>query len=355
MANEFEDKIKRHYQSLPKPKLSESKQNQLWDEISSQLAPEPKFKKTPKRFSFPWKVVAGVAAFCIALVLFVPEMMHSAGYSLGANLQQTINQSSKMNVKSILLEKNVKGGVYVFYIPKIGGDQAQSQLSVRYVQKTFWGGWKVTNTGGGYSSGEKKSIYVSYAPSQNSNVKPLLYGEVNNKNIKSVYVYDKNNHQLPSSIQVNFTPPKAFLWYAFIDPSKGSTFKIVGKTRADKQVTNVIYNIHSQSSSITKPTFDKFAALKKVIGKHPEFPNTPNKTITKEVSVGGPLGSKQKVDLTTQVSKKQNNSYIVTLTKDWHVIMNGTDVKSIYKYEVTPTSVKVLENLNLDHLAGSIK
>lgn len=353
MTNKFEEKVKRHYQSLPEPKLTSQKQDQLWENISEQLDhPSKRFKLT-----FPYKIIAGLAAVALALIIFVPSIMHSAGYTLGSNLNQAIKHSPLMKVKKVIFIASAKGGALVFYRPNIAGkSHAQSELAVRYIEKTFWGGWHVTSDGGAYSSGVKQQMYTDYIPK--SKLKPFLYGEVVNPKIKRLELFNQKNQKqqgLTMVFQPNSKGVQSFIWYAYIDASKGPNFKIVGTTIAGKQLAAMQYNIKSNSESKTKPIFDKYAALKKVIGKHPEFPDIPNKTVKKNVNIGGGSGRKLIVDLTTSVAPKDTNLFIVTFTKNWHISFNGTDVKSIYQYAVTPTKVQVLKDQNRDQLASSIK
>lgn len=101
--------------------------------------------------------------------------------------------------------------------------------------------------------------------------------------------------------------------------------------------------------------FSQAEAINESIKNHPEFPTNPNDTITKELPTGGPSGSTAKVKYTTKVESSGKDSYLVTLTKDWGITVNGTYVKSFWKYEVKPNSIKLIDSVDNDELPGAMK
>jgi len=96
-------------------------------------------------------------------------------------------------------------------------------------------------------------------------------------------------------------------------------------------------------------------AIAKVVEKHPGFPAEPDKVNTIEIPIGGREGNKAKVELTTAIEPCGEDSYIVTLTKNWNLIVNGTPVVSTWKYRVDKGSVTLLESHDMDATVRIIK
>lgn len=101
--------------------------------------------------------------------------------------------------------------------------------------------------------------------------------------------------------------------------------------------------------------FSEAEAITKAVKIHAGFPINPDDTITKELPIGGPQGSTAKVKFTTKVELVEKDTYLVTLTKDWGFSMNGTYVKSYWKYKVTPNSTKLIDSVDNDNRPNSMK
>lgn len=102
-------------------------------------------------------------------------------------------------------------------------------------------------------------------------------------------------------------------------------------------------------------TFDEAKAISMVIKDHQDFPSNPSETVTKKLPTGGPQGTTANVKFITKVEKVGESTYVVTLTKDWGITVNGKYVKSFWKYNVTPNSVALLENIDNDNLPNVMK
>lgn len=111
----------------------------------------------------------------------------------------------------------------------------------------------------------------------------------------------------------------------------------------------------TQVSKNNSNRFSQAEAIAESVKKQPDFPANPNDTIIKELPTGGPPGSTAKVKYTTKVESSGKNSYLVTLTKDWGITVNGTYAKSFWKYEVTPNSIKLIDSVDNDKLPGTMK
>ncbi len=96
-------------------------------------------------------------------------------------------------------------------------------------------------------------------------------------------------------------------------------------------------------------------AIAKVVEKHPGFPAEPGKVNRIEVPIGGRKGNTAKVDLTTAVEPCGRDSYIVTLTKNWNLSINGTPIVSTWKYKVNKGSVTLVESHDMDAAITIIK
>ena len=112
-----------------------------------------------------------------------------------------------------------------------------------------------------------------------------------------------------------------------------------------------------EQSLLDHNTFDEAKAISMVIKDHPDFPSNPSITIRKNITLGGPLGPdgsplSANVIFTTKVKKYEKSAFVVTLTKDWGFTVNGTYVKSYWKYKVTPTNVTLLKSIDNDVLAS---
>lgn len=101
--------------------------------------------------------------------------------------------------------------------------------------------------------------------------------------------------------------------------------------------------------------FDEAKAIATVIKDHPDFPSGPSDTISKKLPIGGKQGATANVKFTTKIDKAGESTYVVTLTKDWGITVNGEFVKSFWKYDVAPNNVVLLESINNDNLPNILK
>jgi len=114
-------------------------------------------------------------------------------------------------------------------------------------------------------------------------------------------------------------------------------------------------NNTSTQSNIHQKTFDEAQAISMVVKNHPDFPSNPSDIKMEKLSTGGPQGTTTDVKFTTTVEKEGEAAYIVTLTKDWGITVNGKDVKSSWKYSVNLDEVTTLESVDQDNLPNEIK
>ena len=108
-------------------------------------------------------------------------------------------------------------------------------------------------------------------------------------------------------------------------------------------------------SNIQQKSFDQAQAVVMVVKNHPDFPFSPSDTKIEKLPTGGPQGTTADVKFTTAVMKVGDTAYIVTLTKDWGITVNGKYVKSIWKYSVNPSKVIALESVDNDRFPMAIK
>lgn len=117
----------------------------------------------------------------------------------------------------------------------------------------------------------------------------------------------------------------------------------------------VACNNDSKASKSSPNGFSETEAIAKAVKNHPEFPTNSNDVVIKNLPYGGPQGSTVKVRFTTKVEALEKDTYLVTLTKDWGITVNGTYVKSFWKYKVTPHSTMLIESVDKDNLPSTIK
>lgn len=350
MVNKYEDNIRKMYQKFPSRQLSEEKSCQMWTDLTKRLD-EADYQHGKRRL--PKRLLAATAILFLAAVIFVPMIFRFSGGLSSAPLEKTIHQSDFFTNDIILAKRKVKGGVLVF-AQRENARNEQSSLNIRYVKKTIWGRWRVTGYGGGYGTSIIQTFYVFDATGPG--LLSTFYGEIKDPYVRKIKVINEDGDSVPvTAFSVNHG--KKRLWYALIDPSKGKKFQILGLGKDGHAISTKQYDIKTDSSGRmgSSLAFTSAEAVKKVIAKHPEFPVKPDHTITVEKPTGGPSGSYANVGLTTRVKKEDIKMYIVTFTKDWHLKVNGSDVKSVWKYRVKPDSVRILVNHNRDALVKTIK
>ncbi|MDV3427508.1 MAG: hypothetical protein LIR50_10795 [Bacillota bacterium] len=115
------------------------------------------------------------------------------------------------------------------------------------------------------------------------------------------------------------------------------------------------YKYAPKASDNNLDSFSQTEAIAVSVKNHPDFPISPNYTVIKELPIGGPSGSTAKVKFTTKVELYGKRTFLVTLTKDWGITVNGTFIKSFWKYKVTPNGIELLESVDNDYLPYIIK
>ncbi|NRD76567.1 hypothetical protein HPT25_03560 [Bacillus sp. BRMEA1] len=107
------------------------------------------------------------------------------------------------------------------------------------------------------------------------------------------------------------------------------------------------------------------SAVKKAIDKYNstetdttdiKFPTTlkSGDTISKTIQIGGKKGNTTKLDMSIRAEKEGNN-YIVTLSKNYNITVNGTKAMSSWKYEITNDSINLLDKKEDGKLINDIK
>ena len=110
-----------------------------------------------------------------------------------------------------------------------------------------------------------------------------------------------------------------------------------------------------EATSANNEKFSEERAISMVIKDHPEFPSNKADTITNKLPIGGKSDTTVDVKFKTSIEKSLGDVYNVTLTKDWGITVNGTYVKSFWKYKVTPDNVVIVEKVDNEHLPSIIK
>lgn len=106
---------------------------------------------------------------------------------------------------------------------------------------------------------------------------------------------------------------------------------------------------------LSKEPISEGEAISMIVKDYPDFPVNPSDIITKKLPTGGPQGTTANVRFTTKAEKVGESTYEVTITKDWGITVNGKYAKSFWKYEVTRSSISLLESVDNDYLPNIMK
>jgi hypothetical protein len=96
-------------------------------------------------------------------------------------------------------------------------------------------------------------------------------------------------------------------------------------------------------------------AIQQVLKEHPDFPAKSGDVKTIRVPTGGEYGAAAMVDYKTNAEKTPDGKYQITLTKDWHLVVNGQTVFSYWKYMVGPDGAVLAESDDRDSLPNIMK
>ena len=151
----------------------------------------------------------------------------------------------------------------------------------------------------------------------------------------------------------------------FLTPSKHGAIKIVSLGAKYFTMSVIAEDGYEWIFDIYKgftPSGDQIAddltqdeAILMVIKDHTGFPASTSGKTTLKLPIGGPEGSTTDVTFATSVEEAGEKTYIVTLTKDWGLTVNGTYIKSFWKYQVTPDGATLIDSVDNDALPGLIK
>ncbi|MHB8061059.1 MAG: M56 family metallopeptidase [Ruminiclostridium sp.] len=151
----------------------------------------------------------------------------------------------------------------------------------------------------------------------------------------------------------------------FLTPSKHGAIKIESLGAKDFTMTVIaedeykwifnIYNGFTPSGDQIADDLTQDEAILIVLKDHTGFPASTSDKITLKLPIGGPEGSTVNVTFATSVEEAGEKTYIVILTKDWGLTVNGTYVKSFWKYRVTSDGATLIDSVDNDALPGLIK
>ena len=101
--------------------------------------------------------------------------------------------------------------------------------------------------------------------------------------------------------------------------------------------------------------FTESNAVQQVLKDHPDFPSKVGETKTVKTPTGGPPRTTTMVEYKTTADKTADGKYLITLSKDWHLVVNGQRVFSYWKYSVGSKGVTPIESDDRDPLPDQIK
>ena len=121
-------------------------------------------------------------------------------------------------------------------------------------------------------------------------------------------------------------------------------------------ISNNLSKNHTYStSSINTKEFSELDAISILIKNHPDFPVKPSEVITKKLPIGGPPGTTANVKFSTSLENVKQGTYMITLTKDWGITVNGKYARSFWKYKVTSSSITLTDSIDNDYLPNIMK
>lgn len=138
----------------------------------------------------------------------------------------------------IIHTEEVGNGVVVFFIPDIN-EGKYSGVEASFIKKTIFG-WKGTHDRGEHSWVDNDELSSQFLyKSDDKSPFPMLYGAINNPNIKEVKIINLyNNNLIQAKIVEN---EEQRLWYVFLkQPKKETEFEIQGLTDDGEVVTSII-------------------------------------------------------------------------------------------------------------------
>jgi hypothetical protein len=135
----------------------------------------------------------------------------------------------------------------------------------------------------------------------------------------------------------------------------GCSVNKTNKVSANNQSTNGRKNAEFSLDGAVKKAIDKYNSTEKDTPEI-DFPTTMKSgdTVSKTIQIGGKEGNTTKLDMSIS-AKKDGNNYIVTLTKNYNITVNGTKAISSWKYEIAKDSINLLDKRENGKLINNIK
>lgn len=135
----------------------------------------------------------------------------------------------------------------------------------------------------------------------------------------------------------------------------GCSVNKTNKISANNQSTNGTKNEEFSLDGAVKKAIDTYNSTEKDTPEI-DFPITMKSgvTVSKAIQIGGKEGNTTKLDMSIS-AKKDGNNYIVTLTKDYNITVNGTKAISSWEYEIANDSANLLDKRENGKLINNIK
>jgi hypothetical protein len=95
-------------------------------------------------------------------------------------------------------------------------------------------------------------------------------------------------------------------------------------------------------------------AMKTYNGNSVNFPTTAG-TKKVEATIGGKTGTTSNLELTTKAEKKDNDTFVVTFVKDWHVKVGNKQAVSYWEYRVNSKGATLIKSEDNEKLIAIIK
>lgn len=96
-------------------------------------------------------------------------------------------------------------------------------------------------------------------------------------------------------------------------------------------------------------------AIRRVLHDESDFPTKSGETKTIDVYMNSPSGGKVTAKVSTTAERLDQETYIVTFTKEWSITVDAKVISRYWKYRVTPTDSALIESKGNDELLQTIK
>ena len=118
----------------------------------------------------------------------------------------------------------------------------------------------------------------------------------------------------------------------------------------DRSLIGCSNNISNSSSNV----FSSDDAIALVLKGTSDFPTNEGEVNVIEFKTGGLYpGLNVNADFTTEIERSDDDKFLVKLTKEWNLEINGMRPISYWIYEVKPNYISLVESIDMDYMISA--